>query len=149
MSLEDVIIHMRIQEKNKTRGKAERVKELSFMANVVEKKPRTKNKRPKRHNPRTNPNTSNKVQNPTFKKRGNCFVCGKRGHHAPQCRNKKRIEKVNLRANLAEAKLITSVVSSEVSMVTNMKDCLVVYSRATRHICDNISVVTSYRSVQR
>ena len=87
MSLKDVIIHIRIEEQNKTRDKAKRAKELSSKANVVEERPRPKSNRPKRQNPKTKPNSSNKVQNYTFKKIGNCFVCGKLGHHTPQCRN--------------------------------------------------------------
>ena len=35
MSLEDVIIHIRIEEQNKTRDKAERAKGLSSKENVV------------------------------------------------------------------------------------------------------------------
>ena len=92
MSLEDVIIHMRIEEYNKTRDKYERAKELSSKTNVVEERPMNKFNRPKRQNPKTKPNPSNKVQNPTFKKKGICFVCGKLEHHAPQCRNRKKLE---------------------------------------------------------
>ena len=44
------------------------------------------------------------------------------------------------------AKVITTVISSEVSMVTNMKDW-VVDSRATKHICGNRSAFTSYTTV--
>ena len=83
MFVEDVIIHIRIEEKNKTRDKTKRAKDLSSKENVVEEIPRPKFNRPKRQNPMTKPNSSNKVQNPTFKKRGNCFVYGKHGHHAP------------------------------------------------------------------
>ena len=68
-SLEDVIIHIRIEEQNKTMDKAERAKELSSKATVVEERPWPKFNRPKRQNPRTKPNSSNKVQNPTFKKK--------------------------------------------------------------------------------
>ena len=42
MSLEDVIIHIKIEEQNKTRDKAERAKELSSKANLVEERPRPK-----------------------------------------------------------------------------------------------------------
>ena len=122
MSLEDVIIHIRIEEQNKTRDKVERAKELSSKSNAVEERPRPKFNRPKRQNPRTKPNSSNKVQNPTCKKRSNFFASSKPRHHAPQCRNIKRLEKVNLRTNLEEAKVIAAIVSFEVSMVTNMKD---------------------------
>ena len=61
MSLEGVIIHIRIEEQNKTRDKAERDNELSSKANVVKERPRPKFNRPKRQNPRTNHNSSNKV----------------------------------------------------------------------------------------
>ena len=40
MSLEDVIIHIRIEEQNKTRDIVEIAKELSSKANVVEERPR-------------------------------------------------------------------------------------------------------------
>ena len=96
MSLEDVIIHIMIEEQNKIRDKDERAKELSSKENVVEERPRSKFNRLERQNPRDKPNSSNKVQNPTFKKKGYCFICGKPGHHAPQCCNRKRLEKVNL-----------------------------------------------------
>lgn len=72
---------------------------------------------------------------------------GKLGHHVPQCRNNKRTKKDNPRANLAEMKVIVVAVSSEVRMVTNMKD-YVVDSRSTRHICNNKSAFTSYTVVK-
>ena len=40
MSQEDVIIHIRFEEQNKTKDKAEKAKELSFKASVVEERPR-------------------------------------------------------------------------------------------------------------
>ena len=43
--------------------------------------------------------------------------------------------------------MIAIVVSSEMSMVTNMKDWIV-DSGATRHICGNISAFTSYTTVK-
>ena len=69
MSLEDVIIHIRIEEQNKMRDKAKKAKELSSKENVVKERPRPKFHRHKRQNPRTKPNSSNNVQNPTYKKR--------------------------------------------------------------------------------
>ena len=86
MSLEDVIIHIRIEKQNRNKDNVEKAKELSFKANVVEEKPKPKpkpkNNRSRKQNSRTKPNESNKVQNLTIKKRGNCFGCGKFGHHA-------------------------------------------------------------------
>ncbi|KAL6330142.1 hypothetical protein AAG906_040062 [Vitis piasezkii] len=43
MSLEDVIIHIRIEEQNRNRDNVEKAKELSSKANVVEEKPKPKN----------------------------------------------------------------------------------------------------------
>ena len=147
MFLEDVIIHIRIEEQNLNRDNIEKAKELSSKANVVEEKSKPKNNKSRKQNSQTKPNASNKVYNSTIKKSGNCFVCGKSGHHAPQCRHRKRTKKSNSKANLAETEVITTVISFEVSMVTNMKDW-VVDSRATRHICGNRSAFTSYTIVK-
>ena len=67
MSLEDVIIHIRIEEQNRNRDNVEKTKELSSKANVVEEKP--KNNMSRKQNSRTKPNASNKVHNPTIKKK--------------------------------------------------------------------------------
>ena len=147
MSLKDLIIYIRIEEQNRNRDNVEKTKELSSKANVVEKNPKPKNSRSRKQNSRTKPNASNKVQNSTIKKQGNCFVYGKYGHHATQCRYGKRTKKSNSKANLAETEVITKVIFSEVSMVTNMKDW-VVDSGATRHIYGNRSAFTSYTSVK-
>ncbi|KAL6319669.1 hypothetical protein AAG906_026720 [Vitis piasezkii] len=113
MSLEDVIIHIRIEEQNQNRDNVKKAKELSSKANVVEEKPKPKNSRSRKQNSRTKSNASNKVQNSTIKKWGNCFVCGKTGHHAAQCRHRKRTEKSNSKANLVEAEVITTIISSK------------------------------------
>ena len=122
MSLKDLIIYIRIEEQNQNRDNVKKVKELSSKANVVEEKPKPKNNRFRKQNSRTKLNASNKVHNSTIKKQGNCFVCGKSGHHATQYRHMKRTEKSNSKANLAETEVISILVSSEMSMVTNMKD---------------------------
>ena len=102
MSLEDVIIHIRIGEQNRNRDNVEKAKELSSKANIVEEKHKPKKNRSRKQNSGTKPNASNKVQNSKIKKRGNCFVCGKLGHHVAQCCHRKRIEKSNSNANMAE-----------------------------------------------
>ena len=48
ISLEDVIIHIKIEEQNKIMDKAERAKELSSEENVVEERPKPKFNRSKR-----------------------------------------------------------------------------------------------------
>ena len=96
-------------------------------------KPDTKRYKNKSQNSRNKP----KIYNPhAFKKRGTCFVCGKPGHHAPQCR--KRVKTGNSgnppKANLVEGDDIIVVVISQANMVTNSKNW-VVDSGVTRHIC--------------
>ena len=98
MSLEDVIIHIRIEKQNRNRDNIEKAKEMSSKANVVEEKSKPKNNRSRKQNSRTKPIASNKVQNSTIKKRGNCFVCGKSRHYAIQCHHRKRTEKFNSKA---------------------------------------------------
>ena len=44
MNLENVIIHIRIEEKNKEREKTERVKELTFKENLIKSKPSKRKK---------------------------------------------------------------------------------------------------------
>ncbi|RVW58559.1 Retrovirus-related Pol polyprotein from transposon TNT 1-94 [Vitis vinifera] len=113
MSLEDVIIHIRIEEQNRNRDNVEKPKELSSKANVVEEKPKPKNNRSKKQNSRTKPNASNKVKTQLLKN-GVIALLWQVGHHAAQCRHRKRTEKSNSKANLAEAEVITTVISSEI-----------------------------------
>ena len=56
MSLEDVIIHIRIEEQNRNRDNIEKAKELSSKANVVEEKSKPKNNKFRKQNFRTKPN---------------------------------------------------------------------------------------------
>ena len=56
MSLENVIIHIRIEEQNRNRDNVEKAKELSSKANVVEEKHKPKNNKSKKQNSRTKPN---------------------------------------------------------------------------------------------
>ena len=68
MSLESVIIHIRIDEQNRNRDNVKKANELSSKTNVVEEKPKPKNNRSRKQNFKTKPNASNKVQNSTIKK---------------------------------------------------------------------------------
>ncbi|RVW57501.1 hypothetical protein CK203_078884 [Vitis vinifera] len=71
MSLEDVIIHIRIEEQNQNRDNVKKVKELSSKANVVEEKPKPKNNRFRKQNSRTKLNASNKEENREVQFKGN------------------------------------------------------------------------------
>jgi len=79
------------------------------------------------------------------RKKGNCFVCGKLGHHAPQCRHRAKNE-YPPKVNLVEMEDTIVAVISEVNLVTNVNKW-VVDSGATKHICTKKNVFTSYTSV--
>nr|XP_018632260.1 uncharacterized protein At4g37920-like [Nicotiana tomentosiformis] len=87
-----------------------------------------------------------KLKNSNLKRnKGSCFICGKSGHHASQCRyragNVK--EKTNTpKANLAEGGDIIAV-----NIVAHAKEW-VVDSGATRHICTNREAFSSYTPVE-
>ena len=96
----DLITHIIIEDTNRKEQKVAKAKQMSTKANLVQTD--TKRNKPKISNPYA------------FKKRGTCFVCGKPGHHAPQCR--KRVKTGNSgnppKANLVEGDDIIAVVIS-------------------------------------
>jgi len=84
MSLSDLIIHIIIEDTNRKECTAAKAKTLSAKANMVEDKPAPKRYEKKiDHKKKYNKFSRPSGTNPTFKKKGNCFVCGKSGHHAP------------------------------------------------------------------
>ena len=85
LSLGDLITHIIIEDTNRKEQKVAKEKQMSTKANLVQ----TDTKRYK--NKSQNSGNKPKISIPhAFKKRGTCFVRGKPGHHAPQC--KKRVK---------------------------------------------------------
>ncbi|CAL8155353.1 unnamed protein product [Prunus armeniaca] len=150
MSFEDLIVHIRIEEKNRMQDKVIRAKEISSKANVIEAKSSKHYNKSKfsnaKHDNRSQPKHENKLRSTNnqsnFKKKGSCFVCGKPGHHAHECRHRRR-DDIPARANMIKADDIIVAVISEINMGTNAKDW-VVDSGATRHIYGNRNAFTSY-----
>ena len=119
LSLEDVIVHICIEEENKIRDRVEKAKEFSSKTNVVKSNTSwPKNKRNRQFNKSNNHNKF-KDKIPSFKKKGNCFVCGKFGPHAAQCRHRHKLGDENPpKANLVHGdEIIAAVVVSQVNMV--------------------------------
>jgi len=147
MLLSDLITHIIIEDTNRKECAAAKAKALSAKANMIEDQPA-----PKRYekNMITKRNTiiNSLVPmelTPLSRKKDNCFVCGKPGHHAPQCRHRAK-NNYPLKPNLVEGEDTMVAVVSQVNLVTNVSKW-VVESGATRHICGNINVFTSYTSV--
>ena len=145
LSLEEAIVHIRIEEQNRIRDENGSAKELHSKANLIDNAPKP-NKR------QYNPNQKNKNKNHIAKKKGHCFVCGKLGHFASQCKHKaqkKEDNKNTPKANIAEGEdeIIAAVVVSEVNMVAGNKDW-VVDSGATRHICGDKNSFFEYTPVK-
>ena len=105
---------------------------------------------PKRYKHKSqNSDNKPKISNPhTFKRKGTCYICGKLGHHAPQCRKRVKIGNSgnSHKANLVKGDDIIAVIVSQENMVTNSKNW-VVDSGATRHICANKDAFASYTPV--
>ncbi|RVW83859.1 Retrovirus-related Pol polyprotein from transposon TNT 1-94 [Vitis vinifera] len=147
MSLEDVIIHIRIEEQNRNRDNVEKAKELSSKANVVEEKPKPKNIGP--GNKTLGPSLMHQTRSSNQLLKNEVIALSVASLDTMQLNVAigRETEKSNSKANLVEAEVITKVISFEVSTVTNMKDW-VVDSRVTRHICGNKSAFTSYNHIK-
>ncbi|CAJ2647601.1 unnamed protein product [Trifolium pratense] len=152
MSLADLIKHVIIEDTSRKECDAARAKTFESRANLIQnnahKKKRYENK----------PDHVLGVTNPGFKAK--CYVCGKPGHKAYQCRHRKtNIMPPKPKANLTlgddkkdddddddDDDDIIAAVISEVNVVSDVKKW-VVDSGATRHICANRAAFTSYSSV--
>ncbi|GAU51024.1 hypothetical protein TSUD_283680 [Trifolium subterraneum] len=164
LPLADLITHMIIEDTNRKESRVAKAKALASKANLVQNKTHHKFQKPRYgQKSKSKPDHNNhnyvpRVTNPTIKRKGNCYVCGKAGHHAPQCRHRMGNDNPpKPRANLAEGDekdndIIVSVISlivavvSQVNMVTDVSKW-VVDSGATRHICANKDAFTSYTIV--
>jgi len=109
--------------------------------NVVEDKPTSKRYENKPNYKRKNDfqNSRPNGSNPVFKKKSNCFICGKPCHHVPQFRRRARNDNPPM-ANIAQEEDTIVAVVSQVNLMTNVSKW-VVDSGATRHICANKSIL--------
>jgi len=84
MILQELITHIKIEDINRKECATTKAKTLFAKANVLEDKHAPKRYKNKPDHKRKNnfrnchPNSSK----PIFKKKVNCFICGKSGHHA-------------------------------------------------------------------
>ncbi|CAH9079575.1 unnamed protein product [Cuscuta epithymum] len=145
MSFNDVITHIIIEDTNRKENVKSQAKEYTSNANLVE----TEDKGRYGNNHSNNKPNYNKYKQTTHFKRKECYVCGKPGHIASKCRkrafvNNKKPPKPS--ANLVEGDEIITVVVSQTCLVADVKEW-VVDSGATRHICQDKSVFSSYTPI--
>ena len=153
MGLEDIIVRLRIEEDN--RQSERRVgNKMESRANVVEHVAKRQNQNKKR---KLSGQTSKGNDQKKFM--GNCYVCNKPGHRAKDCRsrttqvsqgnNKKRkfaqanmTELEQLSGDILEMNLCAVI--SEVNLVGSNPKQWWVDTGATRHVCSERNMFTTY-----
>ena len=96
MTVEDLIVRLRIEEDNKTAEKRSRGNSAISRVNIVKEDPTKLKKRKKTSCPKSNP--------PKTKFNESCFNYGKRNHRTTECRGPKKDKKNTHQKNLVESK---------------------------------------------
>ncbi|XP_070025422.1 uncharacterized protein [Nicotiana sylvestris] len=136
MTLEDLIIHLWIEEDNKAAEKKSRENSTIMGANIVEEASTSK-KRKKPSGPKNYPSKK--------KFKGNCHNCGKVGYKATECHAPKK-DKKKSQANMIEKNDEIDGLCSillECNLVENPREWWI-DSGATRHVCANKKLFNSY-----
>ena len=140
LTLEELAAHLKIEEENRIKDKTPSVfpSSSSAKANLVEPK---SNNQSKAKNSNLKPN--GKIQKYKFK--GICYECGMTGHRARDCRVKKK--NGQSQANLIEDSDVIVAVVLEANFTGNAAEWIV-DTGATRHICANKDMFTTYDKVE-
>ena len=129
MSLQQTIVHIKIEERNRSLEKSRKAKELVSKGNIVQDKP-PHNYKKQDHRPKGNNQNKRKGQSLNSqgqKKKINCFICGKLGHYAATCKQRNNNNYNNKgstsknKANVVQAEEIIVAIVSEAYMVTGVK----------------------------
>ena len=148
MRLEDLIVRLRIEEDNRASEKKAGKGFMESKANVVEQGQNSHNPKKRKHNGNV------PKQGLTKKFQGKCYVCNKKGHRAKDCRSRKEQgnpKKKRPQANVTEVDDVSdmnlSAVISEVNVIgSNTKEWWV-DTRATRHVCLDKKMFSSYQTI--
>ena len=148
MKLEDLIVRLRIEEDNRASEKKAGKAIMESKANIVEQGQTSHNNKKRKHN------DNGPKQGPTKKFQGKCYMCNKQGHRAKDCHSRKEQgnpKKKLPQANVTEVDDVSymnlSVVVSEVNFIgSNTKEWWV-DTRATRHVCSDKKMFSSYQSI--
>ncbi|CAL8091268.1 unnamed protein product [Prunus armeniaca] len=152
MSMEDLIVRLRIEEDNRISENKNVVSNMEAKANIVEGTSAKPKFNPKMNKKNFVPGAKGK----DFKKiKGACWVCGKTGHKAQDCRHRRNQNPANPanpnynrprnnQANVTEENL--AAVVSETNMVSNDNEWLI-DTGATRHICGDKNAFLTYQEI--
>ena len=141
MSMEDLILRLRVEEDHRKGDSVDGAR-----ANVIESEPSTKQKFQKFKGKKIT--KLNKPKGKDFKKiKGSCWVCGKPGHKAQECRHRKdqNVTRTN-QAHMHEVDDNLVVVVTETNLVSNVKGWWI-DTRATRHICGDKNLFSKYKQI--
>ncbi|KAJ9556888.1 LOW QUALITY PROTEIN: hypothetical protein OSB04_011502 [Centaurea solstitialis] len=156
ITFEQLVLKLRVEEDNRQNERTD-APSLEPNANMVEEALQGKRKQSMTKRPFHSGKRSDVKSQEKFKKVMHCWVCGKPGHRAKDCRHKRDqggaggnggggMSGANNQANLTlSPNQFISVV--ETHMVTNLEDWWV-DTGATRHICNSRSLFDTYQEVK-
>ncbi|XP_073314695.1 uncharacterized protein [Primulina huaijiensis] len=107
-SLEQIQKHLRIEEESMTRDKNENSYEGTSKANVIKQPTQFNSNNKWKGNPFGPKKSIDKIKK---KSKGACFVCGKSGHYARDCRFKKKPSDKEAKINSVEMDNIVATIS--------------------------------------
>ena len=156
MKMEDLIIRLRIEEDNRNDEKKVGSTHLA-KANVIEHDQASGSKKKQPYKGSKLGPKGGIAKKPKFQFQGKCYNCGNTGHRASECRKpqQKRTFKKNPQANMAEVEHLSkdvsdislSAVVSEVNLVGSNPKEWWIDTGATRHICSDKKMFTSFEPV--
>ncbi|KAL0317130.1 UNVERIFIED_CONTAM: hypothetical protein Sangu_2127300, partial [Sesamum angustifolium] len=147
LNLQELISHMRTEEANRLKDKEISNSSISFKANLVESSPSRKDrfqpkgkKFQKGGQQKTFKGNDGKIQ----KTKVTCYCCGKLGHKAYQCFQRKDQQKPNYKPpsqprpqiNLTEQEEVIAAVVVEANLMENKIDWIL-DTGASKHFCSN------------
>ena len=141
MSMEDLILRLRVEEDHRKGDSVDGAR-----ANVIESEPSTKQKFQNFKGKRIT--KLNKPKGKDFRKiKGSCWVCGKPGHKAQECRHRKyqNVTRTN-QAHMHEVDDNFVAVVTETNLVSNVKGWWI-DTGATRHICGDKNLFSEYKQI--
>lgn len=140
-TLEQIQTYIRMEEESRILDKKNHKSEDNSKVNLVIENEST-NKFKKILQPKKKNGFKKDLSNKGNQKKGTCFVCGKKGHYARDCRYKKTNKKEQ--ANMIEEDIICMV--TEVNLMENNSDWWF-DSGATVHVCNNRALFKTYEEI--